>query len=117
MDLALYERRHDLSRKTRDTHRALASLQEELSAVDRYAQRADACRDAELRAVLQHHMREEKQHAILLIAWLEKHDDDFAQLYRLRYAGDQPVAPPDKSTRETQTLAIDRQFTIGPLKS
>ena len=40
-----HEDKNDLSRKTRDNHRALASLIEELEAIDWYEQRIDACDD------------------------------------------------------------------------
>ncbi len=59
-------------------HRALVSLREELEAVDWYRQRVDACDDAALRAVLAHNMREEIEHACMLIEWLRRHDEDFA---------------------------------------
>jgi uncharacterized linocin/CFP29 family protein len=49
---SLHEARDDLSAHTRNMHRALVSLQEELEAVDWYRQRADACGDKELRDVL-----------------------------------------------------------------
>ena len=39
-----------LSAETRDFHRAVVSLIEELEAVDWYNQRVDACTDAELKA-------------------------------------------------------------------
>ena len=38
----------ELSDETRDMHRAIVSLMEELEAVDWYNQRADACKDPEL---------------------------------------------------------------------
>lgn len=47
--------------------RALVSLQEELEAVDWYRQRAEACRDGELRAVLPHNMREEIEHSAMVL--------------------------------------------------
>src|SRR4051812_24206449 len=47
-----------LSETTRDMHRALTSLIEELEAIDWYQQRADACSDADLKAVLLHNKRE-----------------------------------------------------------
>ena len=43
-----------LSAKTRDMHRAIVSLMEELEAVDWYNQRVDACTDPELKAILAH---------------------------------------------------------------
>jgi len=52
---------------TRDMHRALTSLMEELEAVDWYNQRVDACRDPELRAILAHNRDEEKEHAAMVL--------------------------------------------------
>jgi ferritin-like protein len=73
----LHETRKDLSRETRDMHRALVSLGEELEAVDWYRQRVDACGDAELEAILLHNMREEMEHAAMLIEWLRRKDKHF----------------------------------------
>ena len=42
----------ELSNETRDMHRAITSLMEELEAVDWYNQRVDACKDSELKAIL-----------------------------------------------------------------
>ena len=53
----------ELSDETRDMHRAIVSLMEELEAVDWYNQRADACKDVELKAILAHNRDEEKEHA------------------------------------------------------
>ena len=52
-----------LSARTRDLHRALVSLQEELEAIDWYQQRADATEDPELREILEHNRNEEKGEA------------------------------------------------------
>ena len=73
----LHESAKHLRRKTRDMHRALVSLGEELEAVDWYRQRADACADAELEAILLHNMREEMEHAAMLIEWLRRKDAHF----------------------------------------
>jgi len=56
-----------LSPTTQDMHRALVSLQEELEAVDWYQQRADACEEPELKAILLHNMREEIEHASMVL--------------------------------------------------
>jgi hypothetical protein len=53
----------ELSAETRDMHRAITSLMEELEAVDWYNQGVDACKDAELRAILAHNRDEEKDPA------------------------------------------------------
>ena len=67
-----------LSSTTQDMHRALVSLQEELEAVDWYQQRADATEDAELKAILLHNMREEIEHASMVLEWLRRNHPDFA---------------------------------------
>lgn len=50
-------------------HRAIVSLMEELEAVDWYNQRVDACKDAELKALLIHNRDEEKEHASMVMEW------------------------------------------------
>jgi len=57
----------ELSAETRDMHRAIVSLMEELEAVDWYNQRADACKDTELKAILEHNRDEEKEHASMVL--------------------------------------------------
>ncbi len=64
----------ELSDETRDMHRAIVSLMEELEAVDWYNQRADACKDPELRAILAHNRDEEKEHASMVLEWIRRHD-------------------------------------------
>lgn len=68
---------NELSTETRDMHRAVVSLMEELEAVDWYNQRADACKDPELRAVLRHNRDEEKEHASMLLEWIRRRDSTF----------------------------------------
>jgi len=63
-----------LSPETQDMHRAIRSLMEEFEAVDWYQQRADACKDDELRAILAHNRDEEKEHASMLLEWIRRHD-------------------------------------------
>ena len=67
-----HEAEDKLSRETKDAHRALVSLQEELEAIDWYAQRADAADNAALRAVLLHNRNEEVEHACMLLEWLRR---------------------------------------------
>jgi ferritin-like protein len=68
---------NELSAETRDMHRAIVSLMEELEAVDWYNQRADACKDPELRAILQHNRDEEKEHAAMVLEWIRRRDPKF----------------------------------------
>ena len=59
-----------LAPETVDVHKALASLQEELEAIDYYHQRAAATGDAHLRATLAHNRDDEMEHAAMLLEWL-----------------------------------------------
>jgi ferritin-like protein len=70
----LHEPEARLTTDTIDRHRALTSIQEELEAVDWYAQRVDATDDADLAAVLAHNRDEEKEHASMTLEWLRRHD-------------------------------------------
>jgi ferritin-like protein len=70
----LHEPEGKLSPDTIDRHRALTSIQEELEAVDWYAQRVDATSDPELAAVLAHNRDEEKEHAAMTLEWLRRRD-------------------------------------------
>lgn len=66
-----------LSEDTKDMHRAIVSLKEELEAVDWYQQRAEACTDDELRAVLVHNKNEEIEHAMMNLEWIRRHSEVF----------------------------------------
>jgi ferritin-like protein len=57
-----------------DRHRAIASIMEELEAVDWYDQRVAATNDPGLAAVLAHNRDEEKEHAAMTIEWLRRND-------------------------------------------
>ncbi len=64
----------ELSDETRDMHRAITSLMEELEAVDWYNQRVDACKDEDLKAILAHNRDEEKEHAAMVLEWIRRQD-------------------------------------------
>jgi uncharacterized protein len=73
--------RERLSPEARLLHYAIVSLKEELDAVDWYRQRADDSEDAALKAVLLHNMRDEIEHASMLIEWLRRNNSDFAKMF------------------------------------
>ncbi|PHR64763.1 ferritin-like domain-containing protein [Pseudidiomarina marina] len=66
-----------LSDETRDMHRAIISLMEELEAVDWYNQRIDVCKDEELKKILIHNRDEEKEHAAMTLEWIRRRDKVF----------------------------------------
>ncbi|WP_462330987.1 encapsulin-associated ferritin-like protein [Thiohalocapsa halophila] len=122
---ALHESRSDLSAHTVNMHRALVSLQEELEAVDWYRQRADACSDENLRAVLLHNMREEIEHAAMVLEWLRRNDDSFDEHLRTYLFTQVPITEAEEAaTGEDAGEATDTGprapappgLTLGSLK-
>ncbi|MEZ5374660.1 MAG: encapsulin-associated ferritin-like protein [Microthrixaceae bacterium] len=64
----------ELTAETRDMHRAIESLMEELEAVDWYNQRVQTTTDDELRGLLIHNRDEEKEHAAMVLEWIRRRD-------------------------------------------
>ena len=82
----------ELSDDTRDMHRAITSLMEELEAIDWYNQRVDACKDTDLAAILAHNRDEEKEHAAMVLEWIRRRDSTFdAELKDFLFT-DKPIA-------------------------
>ncbi len=75
----LHAPRERLSKETLAMHQAIVSLMEELEAADWYRQRADDCDDAKLKEILLHNMREEIEHASMILEWLRRNNADFAK--------------------------------------
>src|SRR5215471_1015054 len=73
----LHEPAELLSEKSKDLHRAIVSLMEELEAIDWYQQRAEATQDPTLRAVLEHNRNEEAEHAMMVLEWLRRNNPLF----------------------------------------
>ncbi len=72
-----HEKREELSEKTRNMKRAIDSLKEELDAINWYNERIDVCKDEELRKILQHNAKEEKEHSAMLLEWIRRNDPEF----------------------------------------
>ena len=82
----------ELSDDTRDMHRAIQSLMEELEAVDWYNQRMDARKDPELKAMLRHNRDEEKEHAAMVMEWIRRRDPVMDKELRDYLFTDKPIA-------------------------
>ncbi len=82
----------ELSDDTRDMHRAITSLMEELEAVDWYNQRVGACKDGELKAILVHNRDEEKEHAAMVLEWIRCKDPTFDKELKDILFTDRPIA-------------------------
>lgn len=72
-----HESAQELNDETRDMHRAIISLREELEAIDLYNQRVVTCANSELRAILAHNRDEEKEHAAMILEWIRRQDAIF----------------------------------------
>src|SRR5215471_8156350 len=74
---ALHEPIDKLKPETINIHRAIVSLMEELEAIDWYRQRSEACTDSQLRAILEHNMNEEIEHASMALEWIRRNVPKF----------------------------------------
>ena len=99
-----------LSERTRNLHRAIVSLIEELEAVDWYQQRAEATNDPELKSVLVHHRNEEIEHAFMNLEWLIRNDDVFSRNARTYLFSQGPIV----EVEEAATGGPDEAGTIEP---
>jgi ferritin-like protein len=86
-----HEAEGKLSPDTKDIHRAVVSLQEELEAIDWYRQRADATENEALKAVLLHNMEEEIEHACMVLEWLRRYVPVFEKHLRTYLFQDRPI--------------------------
>jgi uncharacterized protein len=73
----LHEPAEQLKTETIDFHRAMVSLMEELEAIDWYRQRSEACTNSQLRAILEHNMNEEIEHASMALEWIRRNVPKF----------------------------------------
>ena len=73
-----HESKQELSVEACNMHKAIVSLTEELEAIDWYNQRADVCKDKELKAILIHNRDDEKEHASMLLEWIRRNDPKFS---------------------------------------
>lgn len=78
----LHEPADRLKSGTIDFHRAMVSVMEELEAIDWYRQRAEACTDGQLRAILEHNMNEEIEHFSMALEWIRRNVPKFDEALR-----------------------------------
>ena len=88
----LHAPRERLSKETLNKHHAIVSLMEELEAADWYRQRADDCEDGPLREILLHNMREEIEHACMVIEWLRRADKEWQKQLDTYLYSEGPIA-------------------------
>lgn len=96
----LHESPDVLSNETKDLHRAIVSLMEELEAVDWYQQRSEACTDDDLRAVLAHNRDEEIEHAMMNLEWIRRRYPKFAENISTYIGSSGPITAVEEKTKE-----------------
>ena len=119
MGTVYHEPTGELSPQTRDIHRALTSLIEELEAVDWYNQRADVTTDAALKSILIHNRDEEIEHAAMTLEWVRRQMPKFdEELKTYLFTTGDITAIEDSEGEEAQTAtpAPTSDLGIGSLK-
>jgi uncharacterized protein len=98
-----HEAQDVLEQATQERHRAIASLMEELEAVDWYDQRVDATTDESLRAILAHNRDEEKEHAAMTLEWLRRNDVVWDRVLRTYLFTEAPITEVEKESEAGET--------------
>jgi len=104
-----HEATDELRTETRERHRAIVSLMEELEAVDWYDQRVDATTDASLRAILAHNRDEEKEHAAMTLEWLRRNDPVWDQMLRTYLFTEAPITGVEEDDTGGTAAAAERR--------
>ena len=112
---SLHAPRERLSKHALRLHHALVSLIEELDAVDWYRQRADDTEDEALKGLLLHNMREEMEHASMLLEWIRRSDADFAAHLKTYLFTEKPILEIE-SDAEGNGKPGAHGFTVGTLR-
>jgi len=120
--ISLHEPAEQLTERTIDVHRAVVSLIEELEAVDWYNQRAEACKDPQLQAVLRHNRDEEIEHASMTLEWIRRNVPKFGAALKLFLFTSGEITAIEDDTKEEKKEEITTperrslRLTIGDMK-
>jgi ferritin-like protein len=99
-----------------DLHRAIVSLQEELEAIDWYNQRSVATADRALAAILEHHRDEEKEHAVMLVEWIRRHDAKFDEHLRTYLFTEESITEVEREAEHEGGEARSGSLDLGSLR-
>jgi uncharacterized protein len=94
---------------------------EELEAIDWYSQRADACSDAALRAVIEHNRDEEIEHASMTLEWIRRNIPKFDEALKLYLFTEGDITSLEEAVKENGEKSAQPQrrqakLTIGEMK-
>jgi hypothetical protein len=119
--VGLHESEESLRTETKDNHRALTSMMEELEAVDWYDQRVDAATDPALKEILAHNRDEEKEHFVMILEWLRRRDAKFSEELQARLFTEGSIVAQEAEGDAAATpggaaASTDGSLGIGSLK-
>jgi uncharacterized protein len=100
-----------LSESMRDRHRALASLREEIEAIDWYSQRIALCKDESLARLLTHNRDEEIEHAVMTLEWLRRVEPAWDEQLRRYLFTERPL--PDEHAGSDATSSAEPGGDLG----
>ena len=89
-----------LSEGSKNMHRALVTVMEELEAIDWYQQRAEACSDEELKKILLHNKNEEIEHAMMSLEWIRRQNPVFSDQARTYLFSKGPITEIEKDAEQ-----------------
>lgn len=120
----LHEEPELLSEATKNMHRAIVSLMEELEAVDWYSQRSEACSDKDLAEILQHNKREEMEHAMMVLEWIRRQSSELDGHMKTYLNTSGPITEVEQAIQEggggddpkADAITHDGSLGIGGLK-
>jgi ferritin-like protein len=120
----LHAPRDRLSKKTLSLHHAIVSLMEELDAIDWYRQRADDTEDEALKQILLHNMREEMEHACMVLEWIRRNNSTFEGHLRTYLFTEAPIIEVEQEAEnagggpgsDNPPGGSTKRVTIGSLK-
>jgi len=116
----LHEPAEQLKTETINFHRAMVSLMEELEAIDWYRQRSEACPDAQLRAILEHNMNEEIEHASMALEWIRRNTPKFDEALKTYLFTTGEITKLEQAVtaneRTTKSKKPNLRTTIGDMK-
>jgi len=105
-----------LPEDVKNVHRAIASLIEELEAINWYHQRVAVTDVAELKAVLAHNRDEEVEHASMILEWLRRQLPQFdVNLKKFLFTSGPIEMIGHTGAAGAENLAPDKSLGIGNL--
>ena len=107
----LHEPVEKLKPETINIHRAIVSLMEELEAIDWYRQRADVCTEPQLRAILEHNMNEEIEHASMALEWIRRNVPKFDEAMKRTSLPRDTLSRLKKQPRQEKNTLLQPQTT------